>query len=171
MKAKYEIELKAVKECLKQAQDQKRAAEASQMRTEEAQSLADEAQKLTEDRTLAAETALAAANSSSEATAVDNERSLSAMRLELEKIKVERADAEAKAVEAYQDAFVNTPEYQDLAQRLLTVVGEQLVERIVEAHPEWGLSFLREAPAEARVSEAGLGDALGRDEGPSCADP
>ncbi|KAL2479878.1 hypothetical protein Adt_32844 [Abeliophyllum distichum] len=134
MKAKYEIELKAAKECLKQARDQKRAAEAFQKRAEEAQ-------KLAEDRTLAAETVKAAANSSSEAVAADNERSLSAMRLELKKIKAERADAEARTVEAYQDAFVDTPEYQDLAQRLMTVGGEQLVERIMEVPPGVGSFF------------------------------
>ncbi|KAL2518970.1 Plus3 domain-containing protein [Abeliophyllum distichum] len=146
------------------ARDQKKAAEASQKHAEEAQ-------KLAEDRTLAAETALAAANSSSKAAAVDNKRSLSAMRLELEKIKAERTDAEARAMEAYQDTFVDTPEYQDLAQRLMTVGGEQLVERIMEAHPEWDLSFLREALVEAHVPEAGPGDTLGEDEGPLCADP
>ncbi|KAL2480298.1 hypothetical protein Adt_33264 [Abeliophyllum distichum] len=86
------------------AQDQRRAAEASQKRAEEAQ-------KLAEDRTLAAETTLAAANGSLEAAAVDNERSLIATKLELEKIKAERADTKARAVEAYQDVFVDTPEY------------------------------------------------------------
>ncbi|KAL2486735.1 Uncharacterized protein Adt_31491 [Abeliophyllum distichum] len=74
MKAKYEIELKATKECLKQTRDQRRAAEASQKRAEEAQ-------KLAEDQTLAAETALAAANSSLEAAAADIERSLTATSL------------------------------------------------------------------------------------------
>ncbi|KAL2497921.1 Plus3 domain-containing protein [Abeliophyllum distichum] len=108
MKAKHEIELKAAKECLKQAQDQRRATEASQKRVEETQ-------KLVEDRTLEAEIALAAANSSLEVTAADNERSLAATKLELEKVRAERVDAEAKTVEAYQDAFVDTLEYQDLA--------------------------------------------------------
>ncbi|KAL2510906.1 hypothetical protein Adt_16506 [Abeliophyllum distichum] len=157
MKAKYEIELKAAKECLKQARDQRRATEASQKRAE--------------DRTLEAEIALVAANSNLEAAVADNERSLIATKLEFEKVKIERADAEAKAVEVFQDAFVDTPEYQDLAQRLMTVDGEQLVEQIMEAHPEWDLSFLREAPAEAHTSEADLGDICGGDEGPSCADP
>ncbi|KAL2504307.1 Uncharacterized protein Adt_19928 [Abeliophyllum distichum] len=133
------VQLESDKRALQFKLNLKRAAEASQKRAEEVQSLA-------EDQTLTVETALAAANSSLEAAATDNERSLSAMKLELEKIKAERADAEARAVEAYQDAFVNTPEYQDLAHRLMTVGGEQLVERIVEAHPEWDLSFLREAP-------------------------
>ncbi|KAL2461712.1 Uncharacterized protein Adt_45132 [Abeliophyllum distichum] len=50
---------------------------------------AEEAQKLAEDRTFAAETVLAAANSSLEVAATDNERSFSAMNLELEKIKAE----------------------------------------------------------------------------------
>ncbi|KAL2525934.1 hypothetical protein Adt_10988 [Abeliophyllum distichum] len=136
MKTKYEIELMAAKECLKQARDQRRAVEASQNRAEEAQKLAEEAQKLAEDRTLTAETALTAANSNLEAAAADNERSFTATKLELEKIKAERADAEARAIEAYQDAFVDTPEYQDLAQCLMTVDREQLVERIMEAHPE-----------------------------------
>ncbi|KAL2497709.1 Uncharacterized protein Adt_23259 [Abeliophyllum distichum] len=171
IKAKYEIELKAAKECLKQARNQRKAAEASQKRAEEAQKLAEEAQKLAEDRTLAAETALAAANSSLQAAATDNEMSLSVTKLELEKIKAKRADAEARAVETYQDAFVDTPEYQDLAQLLMTVGREQLVERIMEAYPEWDLSFLREALAEAHMSEADPGDVRGGDEGPSCADP
>ncbi|KAL2499579.1 hypothetical protein Adt_25129 [Abeliophyllum distichum] len=134
IKAKYEIELKAAKECLKQ--------------------------------TLVAETALAIANSSLEAAAADNERSLAATKLELEKVKAEQVDVEAKTVEAYQDAIVDTPEYQDLAQSLMTVGGEQLVERIIEAHPKWDLTFLREAPAEANTSEAGSGDTCSGDEGP-----
>ncbi|KAL2513164.1 hypothetical protein Adt_18764 [Abeliophyllum distichum] len=116
MKAKYEIELKAANECLKQARDQKRAAEASQKRAEEAQ-------KLAEDRTRTAEITLADANNSLEAAAADNERLLSATKLELEKIKAKRVDVEARAVEAYQDAFVDTPEYQDLVQRLMTMGG------------------------------------------------
>ncbi|KAL2498208.1 hypothetical protein Adt_23758 [Abeliophyllum distichum] len=164
MKTKYEIELKATKECLKQARDQRGAAEASQKRAEEAQ-------KLAEDRTLAAETALIAVNSNLEAAAADNERLLTVTKLELEKIKAERADAEARAVEAYQDAFVDTPEYPDLAQHLMTVGGEQLVERIMEAHSEWDISFLREALAEVHVSEADLDEIRGGDEGPSCANP
>ncbi|KAL2542531.1 hypothetical protein Adt_03509 [Abeliophyllum distichum] len=146
------------------ARDQRRAAEASQKRAEEAQ-------KLAEDRTLVADTALATASSSLEAAAADNERSLIATKLELEKVRAERTDAEAKAVEAYQDAFVDTPEYQDLAQRLMTIGGEQLVERIMEAHPEWDISFLREAPTEVHASEADLGCNHDRDEGTSYADP
>ncbi|KAL2455996.1 hypothetical protein Adt_46995 [Abeliophyllum distichum] len=73
-KAKYEIELKAAKECLKQAQDQRRTVEASQKRAEEAQ-------KLAEDRTLVAETALATANSSLEAAIMDKKKSLTAAKL------------------------------------------------------------------------------------------
>ncbi|KAL2454377.1 hypothetical protein Adt_48125 [Abeliophyllum distichum] len=120
-----------------------------------------------EYRTLAAETTLAAVNSSLQAAAADNKRSLFATKLELEKIKAERADVEARAVEVYQVAFVDMPEYQDLAQRLMTVGGEQLVERIMEAHPEWDLSFLH----EAHVSKTDPGDTPVGDEGPSCANP
>ncbi|KAL2531994.1 hypothetical protein Adt_05345 [Abeliophyllum distichum] len=125
MKAKYEIELKAAKECLKQDRDQKRATEASQKRVEEAQK---------------------------------KETSLAAVKQELERVRTERANAEAKAVEAYQDAFVDTSEYQDLAQRLMTIGREQLVERIMETHPEWDISFLRQAPTKAPASEAVPGD-------------
>ncbi|KAL2513250.1 hypothetical protein Adt_18850 [Abeliophyllum distichum] len=164
MKAKYEIELKATNKCLKQARDQRRATEAFQKCTEGAQ-------KSAKDRTLVAETALTDANSSLEVTVADNEKSLTATKLELEKVRAERADAEAKTVEAYQDAFVDTPEYQDLAHRLMTVGEEQLVERIMEAHPKWDISFLREAPAEAHASEVDPGDNRDRDEGLSCADP
>ncbi|KAL2472007.1 hypothetical protein Adt_40143 [Abeliophyllum distichum] len=164
MKAKYEIELKATKKCLKQARNQRRAAEVSQKRVEEAQ-------KFAEDRILVAETAIAATNSSLEAATADNERSLAATKLELEKVTVERANAKVKTVEAYQDTFVDTPEYQDLTQRLMTMGEEQLVERIMEAHSEWDLSLLREAPAEAHTSEADPGDIRGGDEGLSCADP
>ncbi|KAL2512951.1 hypothetical protein Adt_18551 [Abeliophyllum distichum] len=164
MKAKYEIELKAAKECLKQARDQMRA-------TESFQKHAEEAQKVAEDRTLMAETVLAAANSSLEAAVADNERSFAAAKLELEKVRAERADAEGKAVEAYQYAFVDTPEYQDLTQRLMTVGGKQLVEQIMEAHPEWDISFLREALADAHASDAVSIDNRDGDEGPSCVDP
>ena len=41
-RGKYEIELKAAKESLKQARDQKMAAEATQKRAEEAQKLAED---------------------------------------------------------------------------------------------------------------------------------
>ncbi|KAL2461709.1 hypothetical protein Adt_45129 [Abeliophyllum distichum] len=124
---------------------------------------------------------LATANSSLEAVVLEKETSLAAAKQELERVRAERADAEAKAVEAYQDAFVDTPEYQDLAQRLMTIGGEQLVERIMETHPEWDISFLRQAPTEVPASEVVLGDKcdgaedqttpLVVEEGPQCADP
>ncbi|KAL2531332.1 hypothetical protein Adt_04683 [Abeliophyllum distichum] len=93
----------------------------------EGQKRVEEAQKLAEDRTLVAETALAITNSSIEATVADKVKSLAMAKLELERVRAERADAEAKIVEAYQDAFVDTPEYQDLVQRLMTIGREQLV--------------------------------------------
>ncbi|KAL2462278.1 Uncharacterized protein Adt_45698 [Abeliophyllum distichum] len=147
MKAKYEIELKVAKECLKQAQDQKRATEASQKRTKEAQ-------KLVKDQTLVAETTLATVNNSLEAAVADKEKSLATVKIVLERVRVEQADAEAKTVEAYQEVFVDTTEYQDLVQRLMTIGREQLVERIIETYLEWDISFLREAP----VSKAVPGD-------------
>ncbi|KAL2474607.1 hypothetical protein Adt_35343 [Abeliophyllum distichum] len=174
MNAKYEIELKAAKECLKQVRDQKRAVETSQKRTEEAQ-------KLAEDWTVTAETALATTNSSLKTVFVEKEKSLATAKQELERVRAERADAEAMVVEVYQDAFVDTPEYQDLAQRLMTIDGEQLVERIMEINPEWDISFLRQAPTEVPASEAVPGDKcdgaedqttpLVVEEGPQCADP
>ncbi|KAL2466029.1 hypothetical protein Adt_41880 [Abeliophyllum distichum] len=46
-----------------------------------------------------------------EAITAEKDKFLVSAREEVEKVKAERADAEAKAVEAYQDAFVDTPEY------------------------------------------------------------
>ncbi|KAL2465186.1 hypothetical protein Adt_41037 [Abeliophyllum distichum] len=135
----------------KKARDQRRAAEASLKRAEEAQK--------------SVETALASANSSLEAAVADKEKSLAAAKFELERVRAERADAEAKAVEVYQDVFVDIPEYQDLTQHLMTVGREQLVEQIIETHPEWDISFLREAPTEAHASEAVPSDNRDRDEG------
>ncbi|KAL2517166.1 hypothetical protein Adt_13413 [Abeliophyllum distichum] len=103
-KAQLESDKRALQFRLDLARDQRRTAETSQKRAEEAQ-------KLAEDRTLVAETALASANSSLEAAVVDKEKLLAAVKLELEKVRAERADAEAKVVEVYQDAFVDTPEY------------------------------------------------------------
>ncbi|KAL2497446.1 hypothetical protein Adt_22996 [Abeliophyllum distichum] len=174
LKAKYEIELKAAKECLKQARDQKKTIEASEKRTEEAQ-------KLAEDQTLKAETVLATVNNSLEDAVMEKETSLATAKQKLERVRVELADAEAKVVEVYQDAFVDMPEYLDLAQILMTMGGEQLVERIMETHPKWDISFLRQAPTKAPASEAVTGD--NRDgvegqttplvvkEGPQCVDP
>ncbi|KAL2491548.1 hypothetical protein Adt_27176 [Abeliophyllum distichum] len=140
-----------------------------------------EALKSAKDQTLVVETALATANSSLGAVVADKEKSLAVAKLELEKVRAGRLDAEAKAVEAYQEAFVDTPEYQDLVQRLMTISGEQLVERIMETHLEWDIFFIREAPAEAPASKVvpddnhdrakGQATPLVTEEGPSCADP
>ncbi|KAL2458536.1 hypothetical protein Adt_45866 [Abeliophyllum distichum] len=99
------------------ARDKKRAVEASQKRVEEAQ-------KLAEDQNLTVETALATVNSSLETVITEKEKLLTAAKQELERVRDERADAEAKPVEVYHNAFVDTPEYQDLAQRLTTIGGE-----------------------------------------------
>ncbi|KAL2474559.1 Uncharacterized protein Adt_35295 [Abeliophyllum distichum] len=127
--------------------EKRRAAEASREH-------AKEALKLAKDRTLVAETVIATANSSLGVVVADKKKSLATVKLELEKVRAERKNAEAKAVEAYQDVFMDTPEYQDLAQRLMTIGKEQLVEWIMETHPEYDISFLRKAPTEAPVPEA-----------------
>ncbi|KAL2497251.1 hypothetical protein Adt_22801 [Abeliophyllum distichum] len=146
LKDRYEIELKAMKERLKQVRDQKRAAEVFQKRAEDDQ-------KLAEKRTLVVETAVATANNNLEAVAAEKDKML--------------------------DAFVDTPEYQDLAQRLMTIGGEQLVKRIMETHPEWDISFLRQASIEVPSFEVvpsdehdGVKDQttpLVVEEGPQCA--
>ncbi|KAL2497520.1 hypothetical protein Adt_23070 [Abeliophyllum distichum] len=174
MRAKYEIELKAAKDCLKQARDQKRT-------TEDSQKHAEEAQKLAEDQTLTTETALATANSSLESVVTEKKKSLTVAKQELERVRAEQADIEAKIEKSYQDVFVDMPEYQDLAQCLMSIGEEQLVERIMETHPEWDIHFFRQAPTEVPAYEAVPGDKcdgaedqtipLVVEEGPQCADP
>ncbi|KAL2505066.1 hypothetical protein Adt_20687 [Abeliophyllum distichum] len=66
---------------------------------------------------------------------------------EIERVKVDRADVEAKAVATYQDGFKNKPEYKDLAHHFMTASREQLLERIAET-PEWDILFLRHLPDE-----------------------
>ncbi|KAL2518251.1 hypothetical protein Adt_14498 [Abeliophyllum distichum] len=142
----------------------------------------EEAQKLADDRAFAAKTALATANSALEALATENERLLAEAREEMERLKVDRAEAEAKAITAYQEAFGDTPEYQDLAHHFMTMGGEQLVERIGEVHPKWDLSFLRHPPSKAStfveplvfgedpVVSKDLGTPPPNEVGPQCAD-
>ncbi|KAL2513203.1 hypothetical protein Adt_18803 [Abeliophyllum distichum] len=125
---KLSEDLKAMS--LKKARDQNRAVEASQKRVEEAQ-------KLVKDWTLVVETTLATANRNLEAAVVEKKKSLTTAKQELERVRAEQTDVEAKVVEVYQDVFLDTPEYQDLAQQLMTIGGEQLVEWIMETHPEY----------------------------------
>ncbi|KAL2475569.1 Uncharacterized protein Adt_36305 [Abeliophyllum distichum] len=118
---------------------------------EVSQKRAEDAQKLAEERTLAAETAVATANNSLEAVAAEKDKLLVSARQE------------------------------DLAQCLMTIGGEQLVERIMETHPEWEIFFLRQAPTDVPSSEAIPGDErdgvedqttlLVVKEGPQCVDP
>ncbi|KAL2512751.1 hypothetical protein Adt_18351 [Abeliophyllum distichum] len=98
LKAKYEVELAASKECLKDTRIHKRAVEV-------AQKCVEEAQKLAEEKAFAAETALATANSALEALAAEKERLLAKTREELERMKAAHAEAEAKVVVAYQEGF------------------------------------------------------------------
>ncbi|KAL2532296.1 hypothetical protein Adt_05647 [Abeliophyllum distichum] len=136
-KAKYEIELKAVKECLKDARDQRRAAEASQ--------------KLAKERVFAAETAMATANSTLEAMVAEKDKLLIEVKEEIERVKTDRVDAKAQAVAAYQDGFESTSEYKDLAHHFMTAGEGQLVERIAKTYPEWDILFLRHFLGEVTI--------------------
>ncbi|KAL2474402.1 hypothetical protein Adt_35138 [Abeliophyllum distichum] len=170
LKAKYEVKLMASKECLKDARDRKRAAEAAQKSVEEAQ-------KLAEDRAFAAETAIATANSALEAMVAEKDRLLAEVRREIEQVKADRANAEAKAMVAYQEGFEDTPEYQDLAHHFMTADREQLVERIADVHPEWDLSLLRHPPSKAptltepQEANEARGPIPTSQVGPRCDDP
>ncbi|KAL2471477.1 hypothetical protein Adt_39613 [Abeliophyllum distichum] len=62
-------------------------------------------------------------------------------------------DVEARAVAAYQDRFDDTFEYKDLAHHFMTTYREQLVERIVETHLEYDISFFRHPPNDLFASE------------------
>ncbi|KAL2527012.1 hypothetical protein Adt_12066 [Abeliophyllum distichum] len=143
----------------------------------------DEAKNLVEKRAFVAETALVTANSALEALAAEKERLLAEAREEMEKIKADCTEVEAKVVAVYQKRFEDTPEYQDHAHHFMTAGGKQLVESIGEVHPEWDLSFLRHPPSgtstftkppvsnEAPVVSEALGPVSPSQVGPQCADP
>ncbi|KAL2533605.1 hypothetical protein Adt_06956 [Abeliophyllum distichum] len=136
LKAQHEVKLTAAKECLKEARDKKRAVKASQKRAEEAQ-------KLVEERAFVVETAATTVNGTLDVIVAEKDSLLAEVKEKIERIKANRADAEARTVAAYQDGFEGTPEYKDLAHHFMTVGGKQLVERIAETHLEWDISFLR----------------------------
>ncbi|KAL2497954.1 Uncharacterized protein Adt_23504 [Abeliophyllum distichum] len=129
LKAKYEVELNASKKCLKDARDHIRAVEAAQKSVEKAQ-------KLAEEMAFLVETTTATANSILETVITEKDRMLVKAREEIERVKTNHADAEAKAVVVYQQGFEETFEYQDLAHYFMTAGGEELVEKINEVHPE-----------------------------------
>ncbi|KAL2526665.1 hypothetical protein Adt_11719 [Abeliophyllum distichum] len=87
-----------------------------------------------------------------EAIVVEKDKLLTEVKEEIERVKADREDAEARTVVVYQDGFKDTPEYKDLAHHFMTAGGEQLVERIVETHPEWDILFLRYSPDEVSFS-------------------
>ncbi|KAL2505544.1 hypothetical protein Adt_21165 [Abeliophyllum distichum] len=89
LKAKYEVELKAVAENLKKAQDQKSAVEV--------------AQKFVEDRTFTTKTAISMANSNFEAMVVEKDKHLAEARKEAEWVEVE-----TKVVMSFKKKFPNT---------------------------------------------------------------
>ncbi|KAL2532521.1 hypothetical protein Adt_05872 [Abeliophyllum distichum] len=144
MKAKYEIELKTVNECLKQVGDQKRAVEASKKCIEESQ-------KLAEDQAFMVETTIATSNNNMEAVVAEKDKQLVEAEEEVEKVKAERADNEARAVLVYNEEFENTPEYMQLTYHFMMAGEKQLVERIGETYPKWDISFLRYAPDDLTV--------------------
>ncbi|KAL2506069.1 hypothetical protein Adt_21690 [Abeliophyllum distichum] len=150
-KLSEDLKVMSLEKAQLESDKRKRVAEVFQKRAEDAQ-------KLAEERTLAAETAVATANSILEAVAAVKDKLLVSTRQEVERVNVERTDVQAKVVEAYQDAFVDTPEYQILVQRLMTIGRKQLVEWIMETHLEWDISFLRQAPTEVPSFEAVPGD-------------
>ncbi|KAL2542233.1 hypothetical protein Adt_03211 [Abeliophyllum distichum] len=119
MKTKYEVELKAARECLKDARDRIRAIEASQKCTMEAQ-------KLAEERAFTAETAMATANSTLEAMLAKKDKLLAEFKEEIERVKVDCSDAEARMVAAYQDRFEDMSMYKDLAHHFMTAGREDL---------------------------------------------
>ncbi|KAL2542244.1 hypothetical protein Adt_03222 [Abeliophyllum distichum] len=114
-----QVELKAARECLKDARDQIRATEASQKCTVEAQ-------KLAKERAFTAETAMATANTTLEAMLPEKDKLLAEVKEEIERVKVDRADAEARMVAAYQDRFEDMSEYKDLAHHFITAGREDL---------------------------------------------
>ncbi|KAL2532676.1 hypothetical protein Adt_06027 [Abeliophyllum distichum] len=95
LKARYEVELKAMKESLKQTRDQKKVAEASQ--------------KLSEVRAFTTETTVATANSNFEAMFAEKDKQLAEAKKEVYGVKAEQVEAKAKVVMSYKEKFPNTP--------------------------------------------------------------
>ncbi|KAL2497846.1 hypothetical protein Adt_23396 [Abeliophyllum distichum] len=83
---------------------------------------------------------------------VEKDKLLTEVKEEIERVKEDRVDTEARAVAAYQDGFEGTFEYRDLAHHFMTADREQLIEMIVETHPEWDISFLRDVPGKVTTS-------------------
>ncbi|KAL2526463.1 hypothetical protein Adt_11517 [Abeliophyllum distichum] len=91
------------------------------------------------------ETAVASARSNLEAMVAEKDKQLTKARKEVERVKVEFADVEARVVLEYMEDFENTPEYMYPINHFMTASREQLVERIGKTHLEWDISFLRYA--------------------------
>ncbi|KAL2526880.1 hypothetical protein Adt_11934 [Abeliophyllum distichum] len=118
---------------------------------------------------------------------VEKDKLLAKAKEDVERVKVDRADANVRAVAAYHDGFEDMSEYKDLAHHFMTAGGEQLVKKIMETHPEWVISFLKDPPDDLSASEdhvvvevlssaepQDIGEAqtliLTTGEGPQCAD-
>ncbi|KAL2542654.1 hypothetical protein Adt_03632 [Abeliophyllum distichum] len=83
----------------------------------------------------------------------ERDKQLVMAKEDVERVKVDRADAEARTVMVYHEEFEIMSEYIELAHKFMTADGHQLVERIGETHPEWDLSFLRYPPDDLPTSE------------------
>ncbi|KAL2474540.1 hypothetical protein Adt_35276 [Abeliophyllum distichum] len=82
----------------------------------------------------------------------EKDKLLTGVKEEIERVKANRLDAEARTAAAYQDGFKDTPEHKDRAHHFMTASEEQLVERITKIHPEWDILFLRHSPDEVPSS-------------------
>ncbi|KAL2542674.1 hypothetical protein Adt_03652 [Abeliophyllum distichum] len=93
------------------------------------------------------------ANRNFEAMVAKRDKQLVKAKEDVERVKVDRADAEARAVMVYHEEFESMSEYMELAHKFMMTDGHQLVERIGETHPEWDISFLRYPPDDLPASE------------------
>ncbi|KAL2505714.1 hypothetical protein Adt_21335 [Abeliophyllum distichum] len=109
--------------------------------------------------------------------AAKKDKQLAKVKEKIERVKPDHVDAEARAVAVYQDRFEDTPECKDLTHHFMRAGGEQLVERIVEIHPEWDILFLRHPLQKfsSSVEPQGIGKAQtlapNTGESPQCIDP
>ncbi|KAL2471356.1 hypothetical protein Adt_39492 [Abeliophyllum distichum] len=83
-----------------------------------------EAQKLANGRALVAETAIVTANSNFEAMVAEKNTLLAKAKEEVERVKTDRVDAEARAFATCQDGFEDMPNYKDLAHHFMTAGRE-----------------------------------------------
>ncbi|KAL2526462.1 hypothetical protein Adt_11516 [Abeliophyllum distichum] len=81
-------------------------------------------------------TALKKSSNNLEAMVAEKEKQLTEAKEEVDRVKAECADVEARVVLAYKEDFENTPEYMYPTNHFMTASREQLVERIGKTHLE-----------------------------------